>query len=84
MDKVFFIMLDFFSLFVLAVVIVTLIWLLIFLGGLPGRIAKERGHPQQDAINICGWIGICTGGLFWIIALIWAYTKPNHQDKEKN
>jgi len=24
------------------------------LGSLPGSIARSRGHPQADAINICG------------------------------
>ena len=26
------------------------------LGSLPGSIARSRGHPQADAINICGWM----------------------------
>ena len=44
------------------------------LGALPGEIAAKRGHPQEDAIRVCGWIGLLTMGLFWPVALIWAYT----------
>jgi len=45
------------------------------LGGLPGSIAKSRGHPQADAINICGWMGIITIVL-WPIAMVWAHLVP--------
>ena len=43
---------------------------------LPGKIARERGHYQAEAINILGWIGILTLGISWFIAIVWAYTKP--------
>ena len=45
------------------------------LGSLPGSIARSRGHPQADAINICGWMGIVTIVL-WPIAMVWAYLVP--------
>lgn len=45
------------------------------LGGLPGSIARSRGHPQADAITICGWMGIITIVL-WPIALVWAHLVP--------
>lgn len=45
------------------------------LGSLPGTIARSRGHPQADAINICGWMGVITIVL-WPIALIWAHLVP--------
>ncbi len=47
----------------------------IALAALPGRIATRRGHPQAEAINICGWVGLPTG-FFWIAALVWAYLNP--------
>lgn len=46
------------------------------LGMWPGKIARERGHPQADAINVASWVGIITLGLLWPLALIWAYTRP--------
>lgn len=45
------------------------------LGSLPGTIAKARRHPQAEAINICGWMGIVTLVL-WPVAMVWAYLVP--------
>src|SRR6266478_8066530 len=45
------------------------------LGSLPGSIVRSRGHPQADAINICGWMGIITIVL-WPIAMVWAHLVP--------
>lgn len=46
--------------------------LIVMLAALPGQIAKSRRHPQTDAINICGWLGLPTG-ILWVIAIVWAY-----------
>jgi phosphatidylglycerophosphate synthase len=51
------------------------IWAAYTLGGLPGRIAARRGHPQATAIGVCGWLGLLVFVL-WPIALVWAYTSP--------
>ena len=48
----------------------------VFLASLPGKIAADRAHPQADAIRVAGWLGLLTLGLFFPIALIWAYTRP--------
>lgn len=45
---------------------------LLYLAALPGKIAARRNHPQAAAVNICGWLGLPTGG-FWLIALVWAF-----------
>jgi hypothetical protein len=42
---------------------------------LPGKIAEDRGHPQAEAIKICSLLGLLIFP-FWMIALLWAYTKP--------
>lgn len=68
--------LDIFALIVLFITIACGIALVVVLGPLPGKIAKQRNHPQADAIQVMGWIGLITLGLLWLIALIWAYTKP--------
>jgi uncharacterized BrkB/YihY/UPF0761 family membrane protein len=52
------------------------IYLYVVIARLPGQKARERGHPQADAINILGWIGPFLGAIGWVIALIWAYTNP--------
>ncbi|QDT02466.1 Inner membrane protein YiaW [Rubripirellula lacrimiformis] len=47
-------------------------FVLLALAALPGQIAARRSHPQTAAVNVCGWLGLPTGG-FWIAALVWAY-----------
>ena len=69
--------LDIFALIVMVVILATVIWLVVLLGPLPGKIARERGHPQADAIYVLGWIGVITLGAAWLVALVWAYTKPS-------
>ncbi len=71
--------LDIFALVVLGILVAFVIWLVVLLGPMPGNIAKKRGHPQDDAIKVLGWIGIITMGLAWPIALVWAYTRPREQ-----
>lgn len=67
-------LLDFFALFVLSTLFATIISAWIILGISPGRIARNRHHPQAEAINICGWIGALTMGILSPIAYVWAYT----------
>ena len=46
------------------------------LASLPGKLARGRNHPQAEAINICGWLGL-PSGVFWLFALVWAYYRPD-------
>lgn len=71
--------LDIFSLIVMGILIAAVIAAVVFLGPMPGKIAKKRGHPQADAIYVLGWIGIITMGLAWPFALVWAYTRSAEQ-----
>ena len=71
--------LEIFALVVFAVLIAVVVLLAVKLGPMPGNIAKSRGHPQADAINVLGWIGVITLGLAWPLALIWAYTRSGEQ-----
>jgi multisubunit Na+/H+ antiporter MnhB subunit len=64
---------SFITLVVIAVVVV-LAFLLI--ASIPGQKARERGHPQAEAINILGWVGLLLGVAPWLVALIWAYSNP--------
>jgi hypothetical protein len=52
------------------------VWLYAELGSYPGKVARRRGHPQADAINVLGWLGPLAGGLGWLVALVWANTTP--------
>ncbi len=67
---------DIFALIVILVIIAAAIWIVVTLGSMPGKIAREKDHPQAEAINILGWIGILTLGVAWFVAIVWAYTKP--------
>lgn len=62
-----------FALIVLLTIIAAILGALVWLAILPGKVARRRGHPQAEAINVAGWLGILTG-IVWILALIWAYT----------
>ena len=42
----------------------------------PGRIAHKRGHPQAEAIKVCGWFGALSLGLLAPVAFVWAYSTP--------
>ena len=68
--------LDIFALIVLIVLAAAVIAIWAILGMMPGRIARERNHPQAEAINVCGWWGVITMGLLLPVAWIWAYTNP--------
>ncbi len=74
--------LDIFALIVMGILIAVVVWFVVLLGPMPGRIAEDRGHPQADAIRVLGWIGVITMGLAWPFALVWAYTRsePSHTD----
>ena len=64
------------TLVVLCLMPVLVAYVIYRLGGLPGEIARSRNHPQADAVNICGWMGIITLVL-WPLALVWAYLAPD-------
>ncbi len=67
--------LDIFAWIVLIVLIATVLVGFIVLAMLPGKIAKQRGHPQVEAINVAGWLGALAMGVFWPLALVWAFTR---------
>ena len=69
-------LLDIFALLVLLVLAAAVVGIWVILGFLPGKIARQRNHPQAEAINMCGWWGVITLGILLPLAFIWAYTKP--------
>ena len=46
----------------------------VWLAGLPGRIAIARKHPDAEAVKLMGWAGLLFA-VPWIQAFIWAF-KP--------
>jgi uncharacterized BrkB/YihY/UPF0761 family membrane protein len=71
--------LDIFALIVILLLLAVVIWLVVLLGSWPGKIARERNHPQADAITALGWIGIITMGVSWLVAIVWAYYIPSSE-----
>ncbi len=61
---------------ILVLLVLLLVWIFVKLAALPGKTATERGHPQAEAINVLGWVGLLLGVAPWLVALVWAYTKP--------
>ena len=63
--------------FIILVILVLIgIWIYVEMAKFPGTKAREREHPQADAINVLAWVGLLLGIVPWVIALVWAYTKP--------
>jgi hypothetical protein len=69
--------LDIYALVILIVLSMAGVCVWILLGILPGKIARDRNHPQAEAISVCGWWGVITMGILLPLAFIWAYTKPS-------
>ncbi len=60
------------ALVVIFIIIIAIAAAIVALGSLPGKIARNRGHPYPDAVNAASWIGLATG-VFWPVAFIWAF-----------
>jgi len=69
--------LEIFALIILIILIVTVLGIWAMLGMFPGKIARQRNHPQAEAISVCGWWGAITMGLLTPLAFIWAFTNPD-------
>jgi hypothetical protein len=54
--------------------LVAVVAVLLWLAGLPGRIAIARKHPDAEAVKLMGWAGFLPV-MPWIQAFIWAF-KP--------
>ena len=70
-------MMNLWTAIVFAIIIASIVFLIFWLGPMPGKIARKRGHPQADLLTAAGWMGLFfTGGVLWLIAFIWAYGNP--------
>ena len=64
--------LTFLTLFLLAASVLAF-W--VWLAGLPGRIAIRRKHPEAEAVNLLGYMGLLPTIYPWAQAFVWAF-KP--------
>jgi hypothetical protein len=65
---------DFITFATIFVLVAGAVALVVFLMGLPGRIAIARKHPDAEAINMMGWLGFLAV-VPWMTAFIWSF-KP--------
>ena len=62
-----------FGLILSCVIIITLF--IVYVHTMPGKIARKRGNPQAEAIEILSLLGLLIFPL-WMAALVWAYMRP--------
>lgn len=65
-----------FALLILLILLVTALAVILLLAGLPGQIAKARGHSQAEAVAIASWLSLLLTIPLWPLAMVWAYYKP--------
>ncbi|MGJ8583394.1 MAG: DUF3302 domain-containing protein [Marinosulfonomonas sp.] len=63
---------DYMTFAALLLLMFALLGLVMFLMGLPGRIALKRNHPHAEAVNIMGWMGFLAV-VPWVHAFMWAF-----------
>ena len=65
-------MLNYAALGILIFVALVLFYGIIAIHDIPYDIARHRGHPQQDAIHVAGWVSLFTLHVIWPFLWIWA------------
>ena len=61
---------------ILVLLFLLVVWIYVEMAKFPGKKAKERCHPQAEAINVLSWVGLLFGAVPWVVALVWAHTNP--------
>jgi membrane-bound acyltransferase YfiQ involved in biofilm formation len=65
--------LDIMAWIVLLILVVSAVAMIFIAGSLPGHVARSRGHPQEQAVRMAGWITLFLALPLWPVAMIWAY-----------
>lgn len=65
--------LDIFAWIVLLILVASGVAMIAIAGSLPGHIAHTRGHPQEQAVRVAGWVTLILAFPLWPVALVWAY-----------
>lgn len=65
-------MLEYVALGILIFAAITVFYGIIVIHDIPYEIAKERNHPQQDALHVAGWVSLFTLHVLWPFLWIWA------------
>jgi uncharacterized membrane protein YkvI len=67
---------DIFGWVVLVIMIATVVVVFVVLGTMPGKIARQREHPQAQAIQVAAWLALIFGFAAWPFVMVWAYLRP--------
>ena len=70
---------DYVTFAALIFILVGFMGVVLFLLGLPGKLARQRNHPDADSVNLMGWLGFL-GVVPWINALIWSIKETDTID----
>jgi hypothetical protein len=70
---------DYLTFLVLAVAVLGGLTFLVWMAGLPGRIAIARKHPDAEAVKLLGYCGFLPV-VPWIQAFVWAFKPANTVD----
>ena len=70
---------DYATFVVLFLLVMSALVFLVWLAGLPGRIAIARKHPDAEAVKVMGYAGFLTV-VAWMQAFIWAFKPTNIVD----
>jgi hypothetical protein len=76
--------LDIMALFSLAMMVVMFVGVFVFLGSLPGRIAKKRGHPNAKAVLLGGWATLILAVVGWPFVLMWAMADQHPKQAQED
>ena len=63
---------DYLALAILLVGLTLVFYVFVYIHDLPHKIAKDRKHPQEEAIHVACWLGLCTLHALWPFVFIWA------------
>lgn len=64
--------LDYLALLMLMVSVTMSIYVLLYIHDIPHRIAKQRNHPQAEAIHVACWLSLFTLHALWPLVFMWA------------
>ena len=68
--------LDIFTWIVVLILVATVGIVFAVLGMMPGKVARQRRHPQVEAIGIASWLALIFGFALWPVVMVWAYMRP--------
>jgi hypothetical protein len=67
--------LNYLALAILLIGLIAVFYTFIYIHDIPYEIAKERNHPQKEAIHVAGWLSLFTLHAIWPFVFIWAVSK---------